>query len=172
MVGYKSINMYKRCLSSVIDRSCTIHKPGCSLSSTTDISRIELRSWRGPHSVHASSPKCRSAKSAILKGAPSRIRRLSSGEVRRGTTSAAPRTTAAAIRERQMSVHLLRIDFSGNVTRTNLGKELTKREVYMGRTATVLATIFLHTGLDMEVLAILLKLIWRNILFVFIYNSL
>lgn len=31
---------------------------------------MEFKSCRGPQSVHASSPKCRSANSAILKGAP------------------------------------------------------------------------------------------------------
>lgn len=44
----------------------------------------EFISWRGPQSVQASSPKCRSANSAILNGEPGGTWRESSGSVLRG----------------------------------------------------------------------------------------
>jgi len=53
-----------------------ISSPGDSSSRTEDMTLMELTSCCGPQSVHAFSPKCRSAKSAILNGAPSRTRRL------------------------------------------------------------------------------------------------
>ena len=58
-----------------------VASPGDSSSSTEDITLTELTSCCGPQSVHAFSPKCRSAKSAILNGAPARTRRffISSG---------------------------------------------------------------------------------------------
>lgn len=52
------------------------HSPGASASSTVDITLTEFTSWIGPHSVHAFSPKCKSANTAILNGAPARTRRF------------------------------------------------------------------------------------------------
>ena len=44
-----------------------------SLSSTVLMTFTEFTSWSGPQSDHAFSPKCRSAKTAILNAAPARI---------------------------------------------------------------------------------------------------
>ena len=46
---------------------------GVSLSSTVFMTFTEFTSWSGPQSDHAFSPKCRSAKTAILNAAPARI---------------------------------------------------------------------------------------------------
>lgn len=47
--------------------------PGVSWWSTVFMTLMEFTSWSGPQSVHASSPKCRSANNATLNGAPARI---------------------------------------------------------------------------------------------------
>lgn len=61
------------------------HKqPGFSLWRTVEMTTVELASWIGPQSLHASSPKCRSAKTAILNDAePGRIRRTLAAAARR-----------------------------------------------------------------------------------------
>ena len=60
-------------------------EPGCSLSRIVDITFTDLISCCGPQSVHASSPKCKSANIAILNDDPFVIWRYLSAVVRRVT---------------------------------------------------------------------------------------
>lgn len=89
--GSRKISIWSIKRYKVYRAIAMITSPGCSLSSTLDITLTEFKSCFGPQSVHASSPKCKSAKSAILKGEPCVIWRLSPGVVRRATGRRSPR---------------------------------------------------------------------------------